>query len=250
MSTVNILVDCDMIAYKASSAVEVVTKWDHNLFTLHSDGNEAIEKLENIMSYSIKRIMEHTKAKNSRVIMMISDRENFRKDILPTYKASRADKRKPICYNFVIEYVEKNYEFMREPKLESDDLMVIHSEILPNTCVLSGDKDLLQAKGLVYSHLTDKFTFVTPELALYTHYFQCLVGDKADFYEGVPGIGKVTAEKLLKESCTWEIVESAYRKKNIGYDEMMQQCRVAKLLTKDLYNHEKQEIKLWNPYAQ
>lgn len=247
MNTVNILVDADMVVFKCSAAVEKVIKWDHNLYTLHSDCNEAIDKLEESMKYYIQQILAYTKAKEYRVVMMFSDRENFRKTLLPTYKSDRKDKRKPICYNGVVEYVEQNYEFMRTPGLEADDLLSINAGLMDNVCIVSGDKDLLQIVGLNYNHLTDKFTEVSAEESLYQHYFQCLVGDKTDFYDGVPGIGKVTAKKLLASSCTWDTIVAAYEKKGISYDDMMIQARVAKILTADLWESNASEVILWTP---
>jgi DNA polymerase-1 len=243
----NILVDADMVLFASASAVEKVTKWDNNLYTLHSDCNEAIEKLESKMKYYISRILKYKKAKEYKVTMMLSDHLNFRKDIYSLYKFNRLEKRKPICYLGLTEYLEANYDCIRKPKLEADDLLIIYNGILSNPIILSGDKDLLQAVGSNYDHLKDKFTEVTPEMALYTHYFQCLLGDKTDFYDGVPGIGKVTAEKLLTASCNWETVVAAYEKKGISYDDMMVQCRVAKILTKDLWNMETNEVVLWTP---
>ena len=47
------LIDGDMILYRAAFAAEVETKWDDDIFTIHTDFNqakdEAIQLMENIL---------------------------------------------------------------------------------------------------------------------------------------------------------------------------------------------------------
>lgn len=66
------------------------------------------------------------------------------------------------------------------------------------------DKDVLQSPGSHYDWVKDSFKYVTPEDGLRWLFIQTLAGDMSvDNYEGIPGIGKVRAKKIL-EGCVTE----------------------------------------------
>ena len=44
-------------------------------------------------------------AKCNKAIVLLSDKENFRKDIAPFYKANRKDTRKPMLLQYAREYI-------------------------------------------------------------------------------------------------------------------------------------------------
>lgn len=139
---------------------------------------------------------------------------SFRSDIDPNYKANRSPapedlvKQLPIA----IEWIEKmGYKSLMLSGYEADDMIasvVHHARQQGHTVrIVSHDKDLYQLieddlvvlvdainkKVLNEKHCTEKYG-VTPSQFID---YQSLIGDTADNVPGVKGIGKVTAEKLL-----------------------------------------------------
>ena len=76
---------------------------------------------------------------------------------------------------------------------------------------------------------------------------QTLTGDPTDGYSGCPSIGKVSAERILKDNSTWQAVVDTYKKKKLSEDAALQQARVARILRASDYDFKKKEIKLWLP---
>ena len=60
-------------------------------------------------------------------VIALTDKDNFRKDVLPSYKDNRKQKRKPMVLNALREYVIKKYNAVIYPKLEADDVLGILS---------------------------------------------------------------------------------------------------------------------------
>ena len=79
-------------------------------------------------------------------------------------------------------------------------------------------------------------------------FFQTLVGDSVDNYKGCPGIGpKKATELLLSKGVKWQTIIDAYDKAGLSEDHALVQARVARILRYNDYDHDKQEVKLWEP---
>lgn len=146
-------------------------------------------------------LMEKTKATEYRAF--ISSKSNFRKDILPSYKANRtAPKPKHLkaLQDYALEHM--NAELARDG-LEADDELAINQT--DDTIIVSLDKDLLQVAGKHFSweisgkNWTRPDTFVTQtELeGLRLFFEQCIKGDTADNIKGIKGLGNKKAKNLL-----------------------------------------------------
>lgn len=57
------------------------------------------------------------------IIMCLSDDDNFRKEILPTYKLNRVGKRKPLAYKALVKHIKDKYDVEQLKKLEADDVI-------------------------------------------------------------------------------------------------------------------------------
>ena len=67
-------------------------------------------------------------------------------------------------------------------------------------------------------------------------------------YSGVPGIGVKRAETLFnKEGYSWATVVKAFTDKGLTEDDALLNARLARILTIDDYDTERQEPKLWTP---
>jgi 5'-3' exonuclease len=203
------LLDGDTLIYQAAAANEYEAQWSEWMWTLHARLDAAIEQLDD----TIKGIVEGLQA--GAVVVALSDKENWRKRVMPSYKSNRASKRKPVIYEPLREYVGGKYKTYVKDGLEGDDVLGILAThpllIKGEKIVVSIDKDMATIPGL---HLNDKkareqmtegqtyadfIRTVTPEEADRFHLIQTLAGDATDGYPGCPGIGVVRAAALLDE---------------------------------------------------
>ncbi len=236
-----LLIDGDIVVYRYSTTVEREVNWGDDVWSLWSDAKEAKQL---ILQY-IEHLVEMTEADD--LIFCFSDKDNFRKKILPTYKSNRKGKRKPVCYKAVKTWIESKYNSISIPSLEGDDVMGIlatNESIEGETVIVSEDKDMKTIPCLLWrSAALEK---ITKEDADYFHLYQTLVGDNTDGYPGLKGVGDKRAKALLKKP-TWDTVVNAYKKAGQTEQDALVQARVARILRASDYNEEKQEVILWNP---
>lgn len=244
----NIIFDADMLCYASTAATQKDVDWGNDLVTVHNVPSEYQAHFENSVSQYTKRVKHFTGHKGeTRLIMVLSDKENFRKTVLPSYKGNRVDKRKPCGYTFLIEYIKANYETVIYPCIEGDDTMAILSQTMDNTCIVSGDKDLRSIPCRLYNHLRDTYEVITEEQGFYVNLYQTLNGDRGDGYFGLHGCGEVTAKKALDQSPTWETVVAMYAKKGLTEEDALVQMRCARILHASDWDAENQCPILWTP---
>lgn len=238
-----IIVDGDMLAYRAAFACEYETKWDDDHWTLMSSETE--------MKSEVNRFFENlSKELRSELITPVfSPRENFRLDLFPEYKANRRDKRKPLGLRWLVEWIKSTYDGVTAENMEADDLIGIMCTREPTcTVAVSGDKDFGTLPIAWYNPLKNEKRLSNPQEAANYHLVQTLAGDAADGYVGVKGIGEVTARKLLdKKGYTWDTVVGAYEKAGLTEEDALLTARLAYILHDKDYNEETKEITLWTP---
>ena len=244
-----ILFDADMLAFRACSSCEREIEWDNNLWTLHSDFNEVKNKLDEMVATYGDTAMRRMGYEGAyQYILCFSGHNCFRRNILPSYKANRRDKRKPLTYHAVIEWLKKHYECIEAEGLEADDCLGILSTLYKeDALIISGDKDFQTIPGRFYNFLKDELKTITKEEADYWHLYQTLVGDTADNYKGCPKVGAVTAKRLLDKFPTWQTVVQAFEKAGLSEQEALVQARVARILREEDYDIKTKTIKLWTP---
>jgi DNA polymerase-1 len=247
LERLTLLIDGDVVAYKAAAAVETEIDWGDDLWTLHSD----LDETKVIVQNQIEAWAERFNA--DRVVFAFSDSHNFRKDIYPLYKANRKGKRKPVAYKQLVSWATETWPTYVRPGLEGDDVLGILSTsetILRGTkIIISVDKDFKTIPGYFFN--PDKDTqpvFSHSAEADYMHLYQTLTGDATDGYPGLPGCGPKGAEKVLEEP-TWAAVVAAYEKKGLTEEDALIQARCARILRAEDYDFTKKEVKLWLPTA-
>ena len=241
-----LLIDGDILIYKIATQNEVPTHWGEGLWTLHCD--EIICKAE--VDTQIKQIQENLKA--DKFIIALTDKKNFRKDILPSYKDNRKQKRKPMVLPSLREYCIKKYKAVTMDGLEADDVLGILATEPSNEerIIVSIDKDLYQIPGKI-SKDGRTFEEVSEAEANYWHMMQTLCGDPVDGYSGCPKVGVKTAQKILGDHINvplldlWMRVLAAYAKVGYSTDEVLAQARVARILRSNDYDRDTGGIKLW-----
>lgn len=246
MSTI-VLVDGDILAYTACSSNEISTHWGDGLWTLHV--NEDDVKRDILWTLDdVKRNLSVDE-----FVICLTDKDNFRKDVLPSYKSNRKETRKPMCLPAIREWLVKEHDAIIWPKLEADDVLGILAtkpkrEATDNVIVFSRDKDL-KSVPCQYTKNGIEVETITKQEADYNFLKQSLMGDMTDGYTGIKGVGEVKAKKILGDVSDFTLeegiskVKEAYTK--AGYDEhdMLQQINVARILRHGDYKEG--EIKLW-----
>ena len=246
---IKVLLDGDMFVFRACSSCERETDWGNNIWTLHVDLEEAKNRFLDIVEDAIARAFDKMKYSGGyNVILCFSSPENFRKKILPTYKANRAGRRKPVAYKAVVDWVKKNFKTKEIEGLEADDCLgILATKDDSNCIVISGDKDMKTIPCLHFDFLRDKFFETTPEQSQYYFFMQTLMGDVTDGYSGCPKIGAVTAKKLWDKDCSWNTVVKAFESKGLSEEVALQQARVAKILLASDFDYAKKKVILWKP---
>ena len=151
------------------------------------------------------------------IIFAIDTKGNtFRNEIDPNYKANRSAPPPELSMQLpvAIEWIDKmGYKTLGMNGFEADDMIatVTHlaQEMNYHVRVVSHDKDLYQLidddrvtiiDAIKHKSVNEKACYdkygVTPKQFID---YQSILGDSADNVPGVKGIGKVGAEKLLKE---------------------------------------------------
>lgn len=252
------LVDADILAYQAAAAAEHPIKWDDDIWTLHAFEREGERRFDEML----ENIAAAVKA--DKVVLALSDTENWRKGVLPTYKSKRAATRKPMLLKHLKERALEKYVTFMRPTLEGDDCLgILGTMKKTGDCIIcSLDKDFKTIHGRHYNFGRKEFFEVTPQQADYWHMMQTLTGDTTDGYTGCPRIGSKTAEKILQaalDECTslvnlrqlresyWRHVVKAYAKAGLSEEEALTQARVARICRSSDYDFKNKQVILWSP---
>jgi len=242
-----LLIDGDILAYKSATMAEVDTNWGEGLWTLHADENYA----KSLLYTEIENLKENLETNN--ITIALTDSKNFRKDVLPTYKDNRKQKRKPMVLGVLREYVMEKHNGVIYKNLEADDVLGIMATepSKEDRIIVSIDKDL---KQIPLSNVTRdgvNVEYIPEKLGNYHWMIQVLAGDATDGYTGIPNVGIKTAEKLIMKYSNvplldlWKIVVGIYKDKGFTEKEALQQARVARILRHGDYNKKTGEVKLW-----
>jgi hypothetical protein len=259
------LIDADGILYAAALNGE----------TPIGDNGEVLQllPLEVIYRNALSRIEEQVGwAKAEDAFIILSDRRNFRTDILKPgmigspgklgYKGQRKASARPKTLdglrNLMTE--EAPYKVMLIKGLEADDVCGIAAGQLQkagnHTVVVSPDKDLLQIPGEVCTPyrngrgpLKRMTSVVTEESANHWHQAQTLQGDTCDNYSGCPGWGPSNASYFL-DACygagltqaeIWEEIVQCFLMKGLTREDCLVQAQVSRILRLTDWDAEKKE---------
>ena len=162
-------------------------------------------------------------------------KHNFRIDYVDDYKADRKESRPPAGLKELWSHIFSITEIDGLPVevyvadgAEADDTVVFQKKMHPDKYVVCAlDKDVLyQSVGRHYNYGKQEFVTVTAEEAQKYLFFQMINGDPSDGYKGVPGVGKVGANKALANLTTdkemWDVTLALFKKKGLGLGEALQ----------------------------
>jgi len=245
--TTRILIDGDILAYKVCWAVQQEYEWEDGVITLTCNKSEMESQIHTMVSNWLAEF------NHDQYIICLSDKNNFRKKILPDYKGNRKGTRKPMGYKLCVKHIQENYPTKLIENLEADDLMGILAtdDQFDENIIISIDKDMKTIPCTYYNMDTKETLIINEAVADYWHLRQTLEGDVTDNYKGCPGVGPVKAANILASLGVnyegWEAVVHAYEKAGLTEEDALVQARVAKILRTEDYDFEKGEVILWNP---
>ena len=152
----------------------------------------------------------------SHVIGFFGRAKCFRYEIAKTkpYKGNRPEKTEfhKKWSQYMMEYIVQTQGFIYVDGIEADDALSITATQLReagiNHLMCSNDKDIDTVWGNHYSMNKRKFYHITEEQASLLLHTQYITGDTADNIPGLPGKGKVYADKLLGDTQPSEYTKS------------------------------------------
>ena len=239
-----LLIDGDVIVFRVALQVEQAIDWGNDLWTLHSDMSTAKQRFD----IEIQDLM--TDLKGSSCVLTFSEKHTFRHDINLQYKSNREGKRKPLVFPRLREYGLAEYDSECWPLLEADDVLGIMQTSMKDTVLVSIDKDMMTIPGYHYNpdHPERGVIEVTPEEAEMSFLCQAIAGDPVDGSAGCPGLGMKRGRKLLEEKGNvWSTVVEAYESRHLSEEVALMNARMARILTKDLWDTKSQQVILWEP---
>jgi len=279
-----LLIDADVLAYQAASALETAIEWEPGFWTWHVEFDAVWQRVDDM----VKDITEKLEA--DKVVLCLTDPDhNFRLDVLPTYKTHRKSTKKPLILYHLKEWLVENRDAIIVPGLEGDDVMgILATRGSGEKIIVSIDKDMKTIPGKYVrtravvnedgAELVGAFEIldISEEEADRFHMLQTLMGDVTDGYSGCPGIGDTIAQKIIDgclkkepyehtlksgprkgetetrytmEPCDdiWEAVVSHYVAAGLGEQEALRQARVARILRSSDFNFTTKEPILWQP---
>ena len=237
------LVDADYVVYKSCAGAETEIDWGDDVILVTSKFSEAYANVRRDLLKIINNFLWDV----PELILFFSDSVNFRKSIQPSYKGHR-NRKKPCGYKRVINRLKTEYKVVIMPTLEADDALGIYATQNPGSVICSPDKDMRQIPGKLFD--MSELMNVEEAEGKRWHLIQTLAGDQTDGYSGVPGIGVKRAVTLFEEKgYSWKTVVQAFADKDLSEDVALENARLAKILTADDYDFDKQQPILWSPSA-
>lgn len=246
-----ILVDADMFAFIACSSSTVEAEWESGIASYFADFEEVKASFTSRLTAAVETALEqHKYSGDYDILLCLSDRhDNFRRRVLPTYKAHRKGQ-KPLCYWRLVDWMQEEGTVYLRPSLEADDCIGILATMAKNRdkcIIISGDKDMRTLPGYHYDFLREVYEYISDEEADRSFFMQTLTGDTVDGYGGCPKVGKVNAERILDEDCSWQAVVKAFEKQGLTERDALVQARVARILRASDYDFKTKEVRLWTP---
>jgi 5'-3' exonuclease len=240
------LIDADIVAFKAATAAETPIEWEDGLWTLHGYASDAQFYCENYFADL------RNKLGDGELRLYLSDTGNWRKSILPTYKANRTGARKPMLLPVIRDWMREKYNAKSLTGLEADDMLGIKATKDDGCIIVSEDKDLKTVPATVFNPAKDtEPRVISTYEADYHHMMQTLTGDATDGYTGCPTVGPKTAQKILADAENidemWAAVTAAYAKQKLSAEVATVQAQVARICRASDFNFQTKRVIPWTP---
>lgn len=202
MNEIKLIIDGDYFPFIACHGNKVMEEdgvtpkkdeFNHYIYT-EKTLEEALYHIDNLLI----NIFQHLQATHY-IGFLKSGVDNFRKKILPTYKANRIGKELPKYFHEVRQRMIDEWSFLSiECPIEVDDMALITAYNHENSILVSSDKDLLTSYPLCFDIRNNTFKQNSEYNINYAFWLSMLVGDSADNIKGCLGLGKKKAPLVLE----------------------------------------------------
>jgi DNA polymerase-1 len=249
--TRTLLIDSDVLVYKAASSAQTTLDWGEVAST-------TLDEAHALRALAAQVIELQDKLHGDHIIMALGDPNglNWRRDVLPTYKGNRDPEAKPKLIGFLRKFITETWKTYSRPTLEGDDVLGILSTapdlVRGERIIVSIDKDFQSIPGLLYNPGKPQLGVrrISVDQADYYHAYQTLIGDPTDGYKGCPGIGPKRATAILgaiPKAEYWGAIVAAYTAKGLTEEDALVQARVARICRDEDYDRTKKQVILWSP---
>ena len=238
-----VLIDADILAFQVSVAAEVETEFHDDIHVLWADAKKAKQDIDEAVDAIIAKVDADD------AILCLTSPNNFRKDVLPSYKGNRTG-RKPMVLPAMRQHILDHHVSMMIDGLEGDDcigIMATQPQHHTEYVIYSADKDMRTIPAPYWDEEDGMIVDQSIEAADRFWLTQVLTGDTTDGYKGLPNCGPVKANKLLDKDCSYEAVEAAYVAAGLTKRQCLQQARVARILRYEDFDQATEKPILWRP---
>jgi len=239
-----LVVDIESYIFRACTACKVLRQdpRDTNIYTECYNLRKGVDFIRNFIEDLKSRFL------TNEVILVVGDKNNWRKEYHPDYKANRKDKEKPPMYDIILKELYNNFEIVSLPNLEADDTCRILYEDNQNyptrKLLVSIDKDFHSFPCELYDPLHNKEFVINQAEADYNLMKQIIMGDKADNIQGLDGYGEVKTTKFLDdEPRILDDVKQLFKEKGQLKD-FNTNLNLVSMVSIDRYNFNTGEVKV------
>lgn len=240
------LVDAELYLRRHTAVAEYEIEWAPDDWTYVCRHGQAKAGFQDFLASVRDTLPDH------QLHLCLGTAASFRYSLFSPYKANRKANRKPAGYSQLIRWVieageVRGWNIAMLAEVEADDVMGILCR--PGDVIVSEDKDMSGVPGL---HLRGtEFVEVSRHEADANVFSQALIGDSTDNYPGCPGVGAVTARKILAgqpdAAAMWAVVLKAFEKAGLTRRDAITQVRLARILRAGEYDIERELPILWSP---
>jgi len=235
VAPVTVRIDSDLLVFSAGFGAESSWRKEGN-----EDSPPPFDKAREMLDMAVANITFEAGGEGAIPILYLTGSTNFRDNIatIQPYKGNRDESKKPFHFLNLRAYIAGAYDYRIQEPFEADDLMAMDQigSIIKgegdSSIIASRDKDLKMVDGWHYSWEMGKQPAFGPfyvegygEISLDTKrklkgygrkFFlaQCIMGDRTDNIQGIPGAGDVGAFECLALTTSYleglEAVREAY----------------------------------------
>lgn len=239
-----IILDVETYLYKACSACKILKQLNNSpyVFTECYD----LRKGFDFINSTVERL-QNTLLCND-VVMVIGDKNNFRKQINPCYKSNREGK--PLIYPNILEYINQNFDVVSLKNLEADDTArIIYEDNQNYPCrkiIVSVDKDFYSVPCEFFRDLNGNNSIeIVKEVDARKHLLkQIIMGDKTDGYNGIKGCGEKFCDEFITDETTFADVLQLYQDKGLSPREYTINKAMANIVSLNQYDFNTGKVNL------